>query len=103
MIDITINDLSEICGYGTHINIIRADNGSVAINSVNCMKNSKDKRQQAKWEAFKDKYVYDIAPSVDMASIKRNGDIIRLNINAWIHSIDYEQAVAEYKKKVSRK
>ena len=61
---ITIDKLSELCGYSVHINIKRADNGKVVINGVNALKYSKDKRQIMKWDAFKEKEVYGIRPSV---------------------------------------
>lgn len=97
---ITIDELAVLCRYGTHINIKRADNGKIVINGVNAMKFSKDKRQQAKWEAFRYKPVYGISPSVEIEGCKRSEDVIRLDINAWIGSGDCEQAVAEYKASV---
>ena len=68
---ITIDKLSDLCGYGVHINIKRSDNGKVVINGVNALKNSKDKRQIMKWDAFKDKEVYGIRPSVQIEGLKR--------------------------------
>ena len=68
---ITIDKLSDLCGYGVHINIKRSDNGKVVINVVNALKNSKDKRQIMKWDAFKDKEVYGIRPSVQIEGLKR--------------------------------
>lgn len=98
---ITIDNLLNICGYGVHIKVKRADNGKVVIDSVNALKNSKDKRQQAKWEAFKDKEVFGIRPSAQVECIKRNDPFIWLTIEVWISSGVCEQAVAEYKATVS--
>ena len=98
---ITIENLSNLCGYGVHIKVKRADNGKVVIDSVNALKNSKDKRQQAKWEAFKDKEVFGIRPSAQVECIKRNDPFIWLTIEVWISSGVCEQAVAEYKATVS--
>lgn len=98
---ITIDNLLSLCGYGVHIKVKRADNGKVVIDSVNALKNSKDKRQQAKWEAFKDKEVFGIRPSAQVECIKRNDPFIWLTIEVWISSAVCERAVAEYKATVS--
>lgn len=98
--EITIAQLYELCGYGVHINIKRADNGKVVINGVSAMKHSKDKRQIAKWDAFKDKKVYGIRPSVQIEGIKRDDHFFLMSIEAWISKYECEAAVAEYKAKV---
>ena len=97
---ITINNLLNLCCYGIHINIKRADNGRVVISDVASLRRSKDKRQQAKWEAFKDKEVYGIRPSVQIEGLKRNEDFFRMSIDAWISKYECEKAVAEYKASV---
>lgn len=100
---ITIEQLLKLCGYNTHINIKLADNGALAINGVNCMKNSEDKRQKARWEAFKNMPVFHISPSVEYADMKRRiGDCFRMTIEAYIHRYDYDQAMAEYKEMLKR-
>ena len=99
--EITIEELLKLCGYGVHINIKRADNGKVVINGVNVLKNSKDKRQIAKWDAFKDKKVYGIRPSVQIEGIKRDDHFFLMSIEAWISKYECETAVVEYKAKVS--
>ena len=100
---ITIEQLLKLCAYGTHINIKLADNGTIAINGVNCMENSKDKRQKARWEAFKNKPVFHISPSVEIADMKRRvGDCFRMIIEASILRIDYDQAMTEYKEMLKR-
>lgn len=98
--EITIAQLYELCGYGVHINIKRADNGKVVINGVSSMKHSKDKRQIAKWDAFKDRKVYGIRPSVQIEGIKRDDHFFLMSIESWISKYEYEAAVAEYKAKV---
>lgn len=85
---ITIENLSNLCGYGVHIKVIRADNGKVVINGVTQLRNSKDKRQQAKWELFKDKEVYGIRPSVQIEGVKHNSPYFLMSIEAWISSLD---------------
>ena len=97
---ITIDELSALCCYGVHINIKRADNGKVIINGVNELKRSKDKRQAAKWNAFKDRKVYGIRPSVQIEGIKRDDQFFRMSIEAWISKHECEAAVAEYKANV---
>ena len=97
---ITIDKLSELCGYGVHINIRRADNGQVVINGVNALRNSKDKRQIMKWDAFKEKEVYGIRPSVQIEGLKRDDPFFLMSIEAWINKYDCEDAVAEYKANV---
>lgn len=99
--EITIAELSALCCYGVHINIKRADNGKVVINGVSAMKHSKDKRQIAKWDAFKDKKVYGIRPSVQIEGIKRDDHFFLMSIEAWISKYECEAAVAEYKTKVA--
>ena len=101
---ITIEKLLKLCGYGTHINIKIADNGQNAINGVSSMQNSTDKRQKAKWEAFKNKPVYYISPSVEIADIKRRfGDCFRMIIEAHILRCDYDRAMDEYKNTMNAK
>lgn len=101
MESITIEKLSELCGYGVHINIKRSDNGKVVINGVNALRNSKDKRQIMKWDAFKGKEVYGIRPSVQIEGLKRDDHFFLMSIEAWINKYDCEDAVAEYKANVT--
>lgn len=98
--EITIAELSALCCYGVHINIKRADNGKVVINGVSSLKRSKDKRQVAKWNAFKDRKVYGIRPSVQIEGIKRDDHFFLMCIDAWISKYECEAAVAEYKANV---
>ena len=98
---ITIDNLLNLCCYGIHINIKRADNGRVVINDVDSLRRSKDKRQQVKWEAFKDKKVYGIRPSVQVEGLKRDEPYFLMSIEAWISKYDCEEAVAEYKANVT--
>lgn len=88
MTKITIEDLSNLCGYGVHIKILRADNGKVVINGVTQLRNSKDKRQKAKWESFKDKEVWGIRPSVQIEGVKRNSHYFLMSVDAWISCLD---------------
>lgn len=53
MFEITIEQLLELCRYGTDIRIVRSDNGGTVIERLSSLANSKDKRQVAKWEAFR--------------------------------------------------
>lgn len=95
---ITIEELLEICRYGTHINIKVSDNGQTAINGVSSLKNSKDRRQMAKWEAFRTSHVYCIMPNIALADLKRNfNDIFRMTIDAMITRDEYDQAMNIYK------
>lgn len=99
--EITIDELLSLCGYGIHINIKRADNGKVVINGVSSLKHSKDKRQAAKWNAFKDRKVYGIRPTVQIEGIKRDDHFFLMCIEAWISKCECEEAVAEYKANVA--
>lgn len=99
--EITIEELLKLCGYGVHINIKRADSGTLVINGVSAMAWSKDKRQKAKWDAFKDKKVYGIRPSIQIEGIKRDDHYFLMSIEAWISKYECETAVAEYKAKLS--
>ena len=95
---ITIEELLEICRYGTHINIKVSDNGQIAINGVSSMKNSKDRRQMAKWEAFRTARVYCIMPNIALADLKRNfDDIFRMTIDAMMTRDEYNEAMKIYK------
>ena len=98
---ITIDKLSDLCGYGVHIIIKRADNGKVVINGVNALKYSKDKRQNAKWDAFKEKEIYGIKPSIQIEGLKRNDSYFLMSIEARISKYDCEDAVAKYKENVT--
>lgn len=95
MDEIKIEDLLKLCAYGTHINVKLADTGKIAINGVNAMSYSKDKRQKAKWEAFKNKPVYHIEPAVDTAGLKYNKQFFSLNIDVHILRCYYDQAMKE--------
>jgi hypothetical protein len=99
--EITINELLSLCCYGVHINIMRADNGKVVINGAAAIKRSKDKRQAAKWNAFKDRKIYGIRPSVQIEGIKRGEHFFLMCIDAWISKYECEEAIAEYKANVN--
>lgn len=95
---ITVEELLEICRYETHINIKVSDNGQTAINGVSSLKNSKDRRQMAKWEAFRNSHVYCIMPNIALADLRRNfNDIFTMTIDAMITRNEYEQAMKIYK------
>ena len=98
---ITIDELLSLCGYGIHINLKRADNGKVVINGAAAMKYSKDNRQAAKWNAFKDRKVDGIRPTVQIEGIKRDDHFFLMCIEAWISKYECEAAVAEYKASVT--
>ena len=91
--EITIKKLLEITNYMTHINIKRSDTGAIVISNVSALANSKDKRQMAKWEVFKDVNVNNIMPTIDIASYKRARGYINLAIEAWIYVGDYKKAI----------
>lgn len=94
---ITIEELLEICRYGTHINIKVSDNGQTAINGVSSLKNSKDRRQMAKWEAFRSSRVYCIAPNIALADLKRSfSDVFCMTIDAMITREEYDDAMKTY-------
>lgn len=99
--EITIEESLKFCVYGMHINVLRVDNGKVVINDVGAMERSKDKRQKAKWNAFRNKKVSGIRPSVQIEGIKRYDEFFRMSIEVWIRKHEYEAAVAEYKSKVA--
>ena len=94
---ITIEELSDLCRYGAHINVKRADNGKVVINGVNALKNSKDKRQALKWNAFKTRTVYGVMPSIQIEGLKRDDPFFLMSIEVYISKYECEAAVAEYK------
>lgn len=95
---ITIEELLEICRYGVHINVKISDNGQTAINGVSSLKNSKDRRQMAKWEAFRTSRVYCITPNITLADLKRKfDDIFTMTIDAMITRDEYDQAMKIYK------
>ena len=91
--EITVQKLLDITACCTHINIKRSDTGAVVISGVRALAHSKDKRQMARWEAFKDMPVSNIRPSVDIASLKRNRDFFSLAIEASIYVGYYKDAV----------
>lgn len=99
--EITIAELANLCCYGTHINVLSAASGKVVINGVNAMMHSKDKRQIAKWNAFKDRKVYGIRPSVQIEGLKRDDHFFLMSIECWISKYECEEAVAEYKANVA--
>lgn len=95
---ITIEELHGICGYGTHINIKVSDNGQMAINGVSSLMNSKDRRQMAKWEAFRTARVYCIQPFIMLSDLTRRfGDKFGMTIDALITRDEYDRAMKIYK------
>ena len=102
MKDITIENLEELTEYNCCVNIVRSDNGKVAIRNIYSLKNSKDKRQNIKWEIFKHYRVHGLAPSFEMASAKRLiCNVLVLNIAAYIYGSDYDEAMEKYRKILS--
>ena len=100
---ITVEQLLDLCAYGTHINIKLSDTGKIVINGVNAMKYSKGKRQKAKWEAFRNKMVYGISPCAQIADLKRRSDVVILDIEAYMHRLQYDLAMKEYEESMSGK
>ena len=102
MKDITIENLEELTKYNCCVNILRADNGKVVIRNIYSLKHSKDKRQNIKWEVFKNYRVHGLAPSFEMASAKRLiCNVLTLNICAYMCSSDYDEAMKKYNKILS--
>ena len=95
--EITIAELADLCCYRTHIKVLSAASGKVVINGVNQLRYSKDKRQAAKWNAFKDRKVYGIRPTVQIEGIKRDDQFFLMCIECWISKCECEEAVEEYK------
>ncbi len=99
---ICLKELFHLCQYGTDIVVKRADTGRIVIDGVRSLANSKDKRQKAKWDSFKDKEVYGIRPSLRTEGIKREDDFFRMIIVVWISSGECEKAIEEYKMRVNQ-
>lgn len=91
--EITLEHLLKLCRYGTNIRVVAADTGKTIIQCLNSLANSKDKRQAAKWKAFRSVPVHCIYPDVIMADLKRRiSDHIPFCITASIFRIDYKEA-----------
>ena len=99
MTGITIEQLTELCAWSTHIKILRADNGKVVIDGANEMKRSKDKRQMAKWEAFREVNVFDIRPSIEASQLRYLPQNVSLCIVGWMNIHDYEKAMEKISQK----
>lgn len=99
MFEITIEQLLELCRYGTDIRIVRSDNGGTVIERLSSLANSKDKRQVAKWEAFRKMPVHGIYPDIQMGALShRVSDHIPFGITASILPSDYSAAMEKIKK-----
>ena len=96
--EVRLEELESICSYGTTLTIKRVDTGKVVIANVRALKQSKDKRQKAKWEVFKKATVYGIQPSIETEGMKRGDHFFTMVIQAWIYGKECELAIAEYKK-----
>lgn len=91
--EITLEHLLKLCRYGTNIRVVAADTGKTIIQCLNSLANSKDKRQAAKWKAFRSVPVHCIYPDVIMADLKRRiSDYIPFCITASIFHFDYMEA-----------
>lgn len=51
---ITLEDILRITGYGTRVRVLNNGTGKLIIDDLNSLARSKDKRQAAKWTAYKD-------------------------------------------------
>lgn len=51
---ITIADIAELVGFGTSVRVVNAMTGKIIIDGLSALKNSKDRRQVAKWEAYRE-------------------------------------------------
>ena len=50
---ITIADIAELVEFGSSVRVVSARTGKTIIDGLSALKNSKDKRQIAKWEAYR--------------------------------------------------
>ena len=96
---IKLQDLVLLC-FNTRIVIKRADNGKVVIDGVHALKRSEDKRQMAKWDAFRNKEVFAIHPSIKTEGMKRGDSYFEMVIEAFIRKEECENAIAEFKSKL---
>lgn len=50
---ITIADIAELVEFGSSVRVVNARTGKTIIDGLSALKNSKDRRQAAKWEAYR--------------------------------------------------
>lgn len=51
---ITIEDIVDLAEFSSAVRVVNARTGRTIIDGLGALKNSKDKRQIAKWEAYRD-------------------------------------------------
>lgn len=65
---ITIEDIVVLSYFGTWVRVVNARTGKIIIDGLSSLKNSKDRRQVAKWEAYRD------VPVLHMSAFLRISD-----------------------------
>lgn len=85
---ITIEDIHRITAFGTYVRVLNAGTGKLIIDDLNSLARSNDKRQAAKWKAYKDASVH----ALHSGTVNRRGvffaDSVLLTIEATI--LDYD-------------
>ena len=76
---ITIEDIAVLTDSYSWVRVVNARTGNIIIDGLSSMKNSKDRRQVAKWEAYRD------VPVSHMSACFRIGNMYK----------DYASAVIE--------
>lgn len=89
---ITIEDIHRLTSFGTQVRVLNSCTGKLIIDDLNTLARSNDKRQAAKWEAYKDVVVNALHPGTVLQRERFFADTVRLTIEATIHSYDDELA-----------
>lgn len=59
---ITLVDIQRLTSFGVRVRVLNAGSGKLIIDDLNSLARSKDRRQAAKWTAYKDAPVHAIHP-----------------------------------------
>ncbi|MBP5410900.1 MAG: hypothetical protein J6Y26_03210 [Lachnospiraceae bacterium] len=96
---ITLDEIRKLCGYGTRIRVLNGRTGKVILDGLGELARSKDKRQKAKWDAYKDLEVTHLYPGIVFSKGTIFSDSAYLIIQATISDTD-DTAARKWVKKI---
>lgn len=94
---ITIEDIAVLTDFGSRVRVVNARTGKIIIDGLYSMKNSKDRRQVAKWEAYRDVPVYHMSACFWIGDMSKDFARAAIEVSIWD---SYDQAARERVKEI---
>ena len=80
---ITIADIAELVEFGSSVRVVNARTGKTIINGLSALKNSKDRRQVAKWEAYRDVPVSHMSAFLKILATYKDYAYAAIEVTIW--------------------